>query len=330
MLQRTKNIVVVFLIIGVFFLGTGIGVAFWANQQLAPVASADAQSVLFVVPKGATTTKVASLLKEKGLVRSDLVFRLYARQVGLDRELQAGSYQLSPAMSASEIVATFREGSQAIWVTLPEGLRVEEVAARIASADLPEFDPDAFIELAQQSEGRLFPDTYLVPRESTAQQLFALLTRTFQDKVELKLSQDLQTSDRSLDEIIIFASLIQRESNSPEDMRQVAGVIANRLKIGMKLDIDATLSYVRGFDPTTKSWWSAPDPALKTAESPYNTYLVAGLPPAPIANPGLEALQAALDPAPTTALFYLHTPSGQAYYADTYEEHMANIDRYLR
>lgn len=311
-------------------IGLGVGAIVWANQQLQPVTPTDAQTVLFIIPKGATTTRVGTLLAEKGLVRSNLVFSLYARAIKLDRELQAGSYELSPAMSVQDIVAVFREGSQELWVTIPEGLRVEEVADRFASADLPNFDTEAFIAMAKPSEGRLFPDTYLVPRESTAEQIFALLTRTFHDKVELKLAEQLQASSYTIDEIITFASLIQREGNSPGDMRQVAGVIANRLQQGMKLDIDATLSYARGFDPQAGSWWSAPSASLKTLNSPYNTYVIAGLPPSPIANPGLEAIEAALDPAPTSALFYLHTPSGQAYYADTYEEHLANIERYLR
>lgn len=318
------------LILFALVIGLGIAAFVWGNQQLAPVNPADQQKQLIVVPKGASTTEVAELLVKKGIVRNQLVFRLSARQDGLDRDLQAGSYELSPAMSTAEIIATFREGSQAIWVTLPEGLRVEEVAARFAAADLPAFDADEFIELARPSEGRLFPDTYLIPRESTAQQLFALLTRTFQSKVEQKLAAQLQQNERSLDEILVFASLVQRESNSPADMRQVAGVINNRLNQGMKLDIDATLSYLRGYDQQNESWWSAPSPSLKSVESPYNTYLVAGLPPAPIANPGIAAIQAALDPDPVTALFYLHTPSGQAYYADTLAEHTANIERYLR
>lgn len=311
-------------------IGLGIGGLIWANQQMSAVSTTNQKTVLFIIPKGASTTKASTLLAEKGLIRNALVFQLYARQIQLDRELQAGSYELTPAMSMQEIVAVFREGSKSIWITLPEGLRIEEIAQRLAASDLDSFDSDTFIELAKPSEGRLFPDTYLLPRESTAEQLFTLFTRTFQDKVEIKLAEELQESNQSFEELIVLASLVQRESNSPSDMRMVAGVIANRLELGMKLDIDATLSYIRGYDETAENWWSAPDPSLKSMESPYNTYLVAGLPPAAIANPGLEAMQAALDPTPTSALFYLHTPAGQAYYADTYEEHIANIERYLR
>lgn len=327
---QMKTLALSSAVIFALLIGIGIGALLWVRQELEPVNPADRQAILFIIPKGSSTAKVASLLVEKGLIRSDLVFRFYARKVGLDRELQAGSFELAPSMSTPELVAVFREGSQAIWVTLPEGLRVEELAERFDSAGLSGFDKEQFLVLAKPSEGRLFPDTYLIPRESTAEQLFALLTRTFQDKVEIKLADQLQTSDRTLEEIIVFASLVQREGNSVSDMRMVAGVIDNRLNRGMKLDIDATLSYIRGYDASAENWWSAPDPALKAVVSPYNTYLVAGLPPAPIANPGVEAIQAALDPTPTTALFYLHTSDGQAYYADTYEEHISNVERYLR
>lgn len=302
----------------------------WYTSQLQPVSGTDVRTELFVIPKGSTISETAGLLLEKGLIRNDLAFRIYSKLEGFDNELQAGSYELSPSMSTADIIDTFRDGSHSIWVTIPEGLRAEEIAQRIASSNLPEFDEDEFLRLAKPSEGRLFPDTYLLPREITAAQVFNMLTRTFQDKVEVKLADQLQNSSLTLDEIVTLASLVQRESRSPEDMKMVAGVIANRLELGMKLDIDATLSYARGYDSSAESWWSAPSPDLKSLNSPYNTYQVAGLPPAPISNPGLEAILAALDPEPTSALFYLHTPSGQAYYADTYQEHTANIERYLR
>ncbi|MBP7875827.1 endolytic transglycosylase MltG [Candidatus Woesebacteria bacterium] len=330
MQKRINSILVVVLVILGLMIVSAAGAVFWFRQQLAPVNPADQTQELFVIKKGSSTSVVAKSLAEKGLIRNDTVFRLYARAVGFDRDLQAGSYTLSPALSVADTIAALRKGSVAIWVTIPEGLRVEEVADRFSSAALPSFDKQEFINIAKPSEGRLFPDTYLIPRESTAKELFDLLTRTFQDKVEIKLADALQASDRPFDQTLVLASLVQRESNSPSDMRIVAGIMSNRLALGMKLDIDATLSYARGFDSQAGSWWSAPNPQLKSIDSPYNTYLVAGLPPAPIANPGLEAIQAALDPTATSALFYLHSSTGQAYYADTYEEHLANIERYLR
>jgi len=328
--MHTKSLILSITIGLGLLLGVVAGIGIWASQQLQPVDVAQIETELFIIPKGATVTSTAALLAKKELIHNGLVFRLYARQVGLDRQLQAGSYELSPAMSVQKIIETLSQGSQSIWVTIPEGLRTEEVAQRFAASALPDFDPEEFITMAKPSEGRLFPDTYLVPRESDATELFALLTRTFQDKVELKMADQLQRNTQSLNEIVTLASLVQRESSSPNDMRMVAGVISNRLEQGMKLDIDASLSYLRGFDNDTQSWWSAPSPSLKTVDSPFNTYLYAGLPPSPIANPGVQAIEAALDPAPTSALFYLHAPSGQAYFAQTYEEHQANIERYLR
>ena len=328
--MHTKSLILSITMSIGLLIGVVVGTSIWASQQLQPVDLMQIDTEVFVIPKGSTVTATAELLAEKELIRNSLVFRLYARQAGLDRQLQAGSYELSPAMSVQKMIETLSQGSQSIWVTIPEGLRTEEVAQRFAVSALPDFDSDEFIAMAKPSEGRLFPDTYLVPRESDATDLFTLLTRTFQDKVELALADQLQQNTRSLNEIVTLASLVQRESSSPNDMRMVAGVIHNRLERGMKLDIDASLAYLRGFDSENQSWWSAPSPSLKDVDSPFNTYLYAGLPPSPIANPGVQAIEAALDPAPTSALFYLHAPSGQAYFAQTYEEHQANIERYLR
>ncbi len=169
-----------------------------------------------------------------------------------------------------------------------------------------------------------------MPKEITAEKVYDLLTNTFHQKVEVGLEDELATDGRDLDEILVLASLVQREGRSATDMRTIAGVLQNRLDIGMKLDIDATLSYLRGYDAQAESWWSAPDISLKTNTSEYNTYLYATLPPAPIANPGLDAIKAVLEPISNDYLFYLHAPDGTAYYATTLTEHTNNVNRYLR
>ena len=324
----------VLLILFALFLGTIVAatiLAFtWGKQQLQAVDLTDTTIRRFVIPKGASTARTAELLKEKKLIKNPLVFRAYARYSGLDRSLQAGAYDLAPSMSVFEITQTLQQGSKAIWLTLPEGMRVEEVAERLTDTELTDFDAEQFITMAKPNEGRIFPDTYLVPRESSAEQLFTLFTDTFQEKVETGLSTELASSERPVEEILILASLIQREGRTPEDMGLIAGVLDNRLKQGMKLDIDATLSYLRGYDEAARNWWSAPTIDLKNVDSPYNTYKVSGLPPTPIASPGLSAIRAALDPTPTAALFYLHAPDGEAYFAETLAEHSANIERYLR
>ena len=233
-------------------------------------------------------------------------------------------------MTMQTIADTLTQGSEDIWVTLLEGWREEEVAAYLAEQDLQEFDEEAFIELAGDSEGMIFPDTYLVPKESTTEQLYDLFISTFTRKVMVGLEDELAADGRDIKEIITFASVVEREGRTFEDMRHVAGILQNRTDIGMPLQADATLQYIAGKDSKTGKWWAQPDIAVKDSTSPYNTYKYPGFPPGPICNPGLQAIKAVLDPIETDDLFYIHAPSGDAHYSETLEEHNANINRYLR
>lgn len=303
---------------------------YWFNKQLEPVAPGSTQNIRVVITKGGTLIGLTDDLLEKGLIRDATVFKIYARQQNLHTVLRPGSFEVSPGMTTEQIINVFKTETQDVWVTIPEGLRTEEIAELFSKQELSAFDKAKFLSLAENSEGRLFPDTYLVPKEITAEKVFDLLTTTFHQKVEVGLQTELAADGRDIDEILTFASLVQREGRSETDMRTIAGVIQNRIDIGMKLDIDATLSYLRGYDSTAKSWWSAPTIDLKNSTSPYNTYLYPGLPPAPIANPGLDAIQAVLDPISNDYLFYLHAPDGTAYYATTLTEHTTNVNRYLR
>ena len=131
-------------------------------------------------------------------------------------------------------------------------------------------------------------------------------------------------------ESVILASIVEREAREPEQMRHVAGILLNRLEIGMALQVDATLQYVKGYDQARKTWWAPPTAADKQLSSPYNTYENPGLPPGPISNPGANALMAVANPIKSNDLFYLHTNDGNMYYAETYEEHQENIQKYLR
>lgn len=127
-----------------------------------------------------------------------------------------------------------------------------------------------------------------------------------------------------------MASIVEREAKDLVDMRHVAGILLNRLEINMALQADATLQYIRGYDEAAQSWWSPPRVSDKTNPSLYNTYLYPGLPPAPIANPGYNAVLAVLTPIQSNNYFYIHTPSGEAVYAETIDQHNTNIDTYLR
>lgn len=283
----------------------------WANL---PVDINNQTEQVFVVPQGQATAAIAQRLAREKLIKSALVFRLVVEQKGLSGKLQAGDFRLNRGMALASIIDNLTHGSLDFWITFPEGLRVEEYAERLAEKTA--IDQAEFILAAKPFEGQLFPDTYLIPNTAAAEDIVSLLTNTFTKKSPTQERQRL-----------IIASLIEREAKHNDDRKLVSSVIHNRLKIGMALQIDATVQYVLG---KSGAWWpkniTFEDLRIK---SPYNTYLNSDLPPAPIANPGLASLQAALDPAETDYLYYLSDSGGFNHYAVTLEEHQDNIAKYL-
>lgn len=216
------------------------------------------------------------------------------------------------------------KGTLDIWVTIPEGKRAEEIAA-ILKEKIPTYDPSWDSKL-EQNEGYLFPDTYLIPRQATADQVTSLLRSTFDQRFhDINLSQ----TSLSQSEIVTVASLVEREARHDEDRPLIASVIYNRLEEGMPLQIDATVQYALGYNTREKTWWtknlSLDDLKISSA---YNTYTHQGLPPGPICNPGVAALQAAAHPAKTNYTFYVTDKNGINHYASTYKEHLANIKQY--
>lgn len=286
---------------------------YWRWAKL-PVAAANQTEQIFVVPQGQITSTIAQRLKQQGLIKSPLVFRLIVEQKGLGNKLQAGDFRLNQAMDLESIVNNLTHGSLDFWITFPEGLRAEEYAERLAEKS--EIETDDFILAAKPYEGQLFPDTYLIPKTANAEDVVTMLTGTFLRKSP--------TPDRRT---IIIASLIEREAKHNQDRALVSSVIHNRLQIGMALQLDATVQYVLG---RTKEWWpkNLTREDLQT-QSPYNTYLNVGLPPAPIANPGLASLEAALAPEESVYLYYVSDSEGYNHYAETLEEHQKNVAEFL-
>lgn len=324
-----KNILIILLTLLVLCAIAGGAAYFWLQQQLRPV-STDTTTQRFVVSKGQALITTAQKLADQGLIRHPQVFRYYAQFNKIDTRMQAGSYELSPSMNTSEIANTLTQGTEDTWITIPEGWRREEVAAYLASVEaLTEFDEQEFLALSANSEGKLFPETYLLSKESTAKQILDLLINTYTSKITKGMADKLAASEYSEQEVLTLASIVEREGKGLENMRHVAGVLHNRLKIRMGLEVDATLQYIDGKDAQGK-WWSPPNVATKASTSPYNTYKFSGIPPGPIASPGADAIAAVLDPLETSDYYYIHTPSGESYFAETLDQHNANIQKYLR
>lgn len=315
-----RIIAVVILILVVVIIST-----FWWQNGVLPVNSQDNTPKIFVVENGQGVREIANSLKKEGLIRDPVVLFLITKQRGLDKKIQAGDFRLNPSMNAYEIAESLTHGTLDIWVTVPEGYRAEEIAD-ILEGKIPNYDK-SWREVLNQNEGYLFPDTYLIPRDADITTIISIFKNNFQTKYDSVKS--LKTNNLSDTQTLVLASLVEREAMLEEDRPLVASVIYNRLSIGMKLDIDATLQYALGYQKDEKRWWKKGlTNEDKKLNSPYNTYINPGLPPAPISNPGLSAISAALNPAETDYFYYITDTNGKNRYAKTIEGHSANIEKY--
>jgi UPF0755 protein len=313
-----KSLFVIILAVVVF-----IGILLWWNNGNAPVNPKDTAQKFFVIPKGTAVRIVGNELKEQGLIRDPVVFFIYVKKNNLDHGIQAGAYKLSPSMNLTQIMDTIRHGTVDIWITLPEGLRAEEIA-QILKAEIPSYQ-ESWVEALKAQEGYLFPDTYLIPKDADIDSIISILKNNFYKKIE---ERGIMRTDPQLSRIVTMASLIEREAITDEEKPMIASVMTNRLSDGIALDIDATLQYAKGKGQNGK-WWNVPTSEDKKIPSLYNTYMNPGLPVGPISNPGIEAIVAAKNPARSGYYYYIHDPKGVVHFATTLEEHNKNIEKYL-
>lgn len=296
----------------------------WWKNGTTPANPKDNTPKIFIIEQGQGVRAVAKNLKDQGLIKDPIVFFLLTKKLGLDNKIEAGDYRLFPSMSAFDIATGLTHGTLDIWITVPEGQRAGEIADTLKEK-MPKYDP-SWEKTLEQKEGYLFPDTYLLPRDADIDSIINIMTKNFDAKYG---ALDVGKTSLSKQEIVTLASLIEREAKKDEDRPLIASVIHNRLDLGMKLDIDASIQYALGYQASEKRWWksalSAQDLKL---DSSYNTYLVAGLPPTPISNPGLASLEAALNPAKSDYLYYITDGNGVNHYAKTFEQHQANIEKY--
>lgn len=301
-----------------------LGLFFWWKNGLSAVNPADKTQKIFVIQKGEGVREIANKLKREGLIKNPVAFFILIRKEDMDGKIQAGDFRLSPSMTAFEIAQTLTHGTLDAWVTIPEGKRAEEIA-EILKTSIPSYQSFWRDELVKH-EGYLFPDTYLVPKDGDINLIISIMKNNFEKK---SASITPNKTGLSKKEIVIVASLIEREAKLDEDRSLVASVILNRLNIGMKLDIDATVQYALGYQNSQKNWWkkelTKDDLNINSA---YNTYRNQGLPPAPISNPGLAVLRAVVNAPDTDYLYYISDRNGRNHYARTLEEHNKNIIKY--
>jgi UPF0755 protein len=318
----------------IFFLFGGI---FWWNQNSKSV-STNESSQSFLIPKGYSASQIGNKLEDQNLVKNSLAFKLYVQVTSKSKKIQAGEYLLSPSFSLFKIVSQLTSGPVEEWVTIPEGLRREEVVEKYINvlkrdkADAEVFRQD-FLALTSGKEGFLFPDTYLFPKTVSASIVANKMLSTFDSKISTQMEADINASEYSLEQVITLASIIERETRKDEERPTVAGILFNRLEIGMGLQTDATVQYALATTEcligTTCNWWPILTREDMSINSSYNTYKYAGLPPAPIANPSLSSIAAVIYPTDSSYLYYLHDGDGEIHYAETLEGHNENIRKYL-
>lgn len=311
----------------------------WWQNFLLPYDHNNKKEKIFVIKRGETVDSIARNLYKEKLIKNPFGFKVLVLYLGIAKKIQAGDFRLSQAMSAEEIAKELTHGTLDVWVTIPEGLRKEEIALILKSKI--GIKVDDFIDKAQEEEGFLFPDTYLIPRNADSKMIINIMTKNFQkrtknffDTEKLK-REDLKINGLSLKELITLASIIEREAKYKEDQKLVSSILYNRLEIGMKLDVDATVQYALADKKCVQkrekcNYWPSnlTEEDLKI-DSPYNTYLYNGLPPAPICNPGVSAILASLSPKKTDFLFYISDKNGKIHPARNFQEHQENIRRYL-
>ncbi|MFO8079652.1 MAG: endolytic transglycosylase MltG [Armatimonadota bacterium] len=307
----------------------------WYREGLAP-ANPAGEAKLVQIREGSSVAEIVGLLHEEALIRDDRAFTLMLKLEDLAGRLQAGVFEISPAMSGEEIARQIVSGEVAIRrLTIPEGLRLTEIAERVEGAGLV-LSADDFIEASVATtvasetemplpegslEGYLFPETYDFCCDLRPEPIITTMVAEFEASFYQPHREEIEARGLSLHEIVTLASLVEREARVAEERPLIAGVMQNRIDSGMKLQIDATVQYAL---PEHKERLLFEDLRV---ESPYNTYLHSGLPPGPIASPGLSSLLAALRPSETDAFFYVARPDGTHVFTPSYQEHLRAIER---
>jgi UPF0755 protein len=309
------------------FLISAVALFIFYREGSLPVNKNHKDSEIFVINPGEGLNSITRRLSTDELIRSRIVFYLVVKQLGIEKKIQAGDFRLSQSMSAKQLAEELTHGTIDQWVQIVEGLRKEEIA-EIVTKNFS-FTENEFNALSP--EGFLFPDTYLVPKQATAQFIVNLLTNTFDQKYTPEMQKKAQKLGLTREQVVTLASIVEREARSKEAKNQVASILLKRIENDMPLQVDATVQYVLGYQPAEKTWWkrhlSLQD--LKV-DSAYNTYINAGLPPGPICNPGIDAIEAVVNADTSTPyLFYITGNDNKMHYASTSAEHQRNIEKYL-
>lgn len=316
------------------------------RSEIERLAGTAGPPIPFHVSPGETGATIGPRLQEKGLIRDVRLFRLLARHREVDDKLQAGEYLLRPDMDMNELLTALQHGrAPSTRLRVIEGWRAEQIGELLEERGIATLNE--FMALVQRGEysydflqgrpqrsleGFLFPDTYELSPDATASQIIQDMLQNFDRRAPPAMRQRAQALGLTLHQVLTLASIVEREAALPQERPVIASVYLNRLRAGMHLDADPTVQYALGCD-SQGNWWPKLRPEDMEIASPYNTYRHAGLPPGPISNPGLESIKAVLEPANTAYLYFVRNDlkgDGSHIFATTFQEHLANIQKYRR
>lgn len=308
------SVVVVFLLAFThnFFIGNGI---FVGNEKTRWIE----------IKSGDGVKKIADELERQQIISSSWMFTTTVKLFGNEKKLSTGIYMFEHPLGIIEAenrISKGLYGIEAVKITIPEGFTRIQIAERFA-ARLPFFDKDHFLAITENDEGYLFPETYFFIPGISEESIREKLLDVFDDMYNEAIKNNPNLSNLSKADQIIFASVLEKEVKSLEDKKMVADILYSRMKIGMALQVDATLAYERDKDSYTLT------SADLKKDSPYNTYTRQGLPPTAISNPGLNAIIATISPTANPYIYFLTDREGKVYYAKTYSEHLVNKAKYV-
>ncbi len=320
------------LVIIICLLAFLVGFCYWCGLK-----SARGEEKIFVINKGEPVISIATRLEREEIIKNRWVFLIYLKLIGKESNIQAGSFRLSGNDVLPVVVRKLQKGRLDFWLTVLEGWRREEIAQEVQTK--ANLDQNEFLEKTKNKEGYLFPDSYLVPMGVSIDRIIAILEENFQDKWQL-IEENILKTGLTQEQVVILASLVEREVKLVEDKQIVAGILIKRWRADWLLQIDAAVQYAKASlnckvrsGQTGKdscNWWPKVTKVDLEINSSYNTYRNKGLPPAPICNPSISSLKAVVNYKPTSYWFYLSDKLGKTHFAENLEEHQSNIRRYLR
>lgn len=326
----------IILISAIFFLVFFLS---WFSLEFYRPFKSSFERVVFEVEKGQSAKEIAQNLKKQGIIRKTWPILLGYRIFYSSRSLKAGEYSIQLPLSPRDVLHILAEGKVILHtVTVPEGLIIQETAELMESQGFAK--KENFIEAATDTslisswdeeavtlEGYLFPETYSFPKDTAASEIVSTMVYQFMHVFTDEWRNRTHEIGMSVRDIVILASLIEKETSLPEEKKLVSAVFHNRLKVGMKLDCDPTIIYVLKREGKFKDRLRTKDLKL---DSPYNTYFNPGLPPGPIANPGRDSIEAALFPANEKYLYFVSKNDGSHHFSQTFREHQRAVNTYQR